>query len=384
MCPPKLLYVIGSLRLGGAESQLVLLVRELTKRGWCCEVFVLEAVGPLLNELQSLKVVVHGGGLALTAPRWKKLFQLFRASIRLWFVARKYKPNILHAYLPLTNFLGALSGFLTRTRLIVTSRRALGTHQDVAPIWKMLDRVSNRLSHVITANSIAVMKDTIQRDGVEPTKLRIIYNGLHYSKYKEQVGCRRDMRNRLSLADYDIAIVAVGNYIPYKGHADLLNALPEILANGVKARVFLVGEDRGEGEKLVRLAQDLGVAELVSFYGQCANVVQLLGAMDIFVMPSHEEGFSNALLEAMASGLPIVATDVGGNAEALEFGEAGLLVPPHSPVRLAEAINRLLVDRKLSYALSEKARSVIIEKYTAEIMADNYILFYKEFFAGGN
>lgn len=358
--------------------QMTMLVKGMAERGCCCEVFLLEAVGPLIAELRSVGVVVHDGGYVSSASRWKKIFFLIRAAIRLYLHVLRSKPQILHAYLPLTNFLGALVGCFSRTSMVITSRRALGTHQDKRAIWKWLDRISSKLSHIVTMNSVAVLRDAIRRDKIDQTKSHVIYNGLDVEKYEASQDIRMLIRDKLNLAENEVAIVSVGNYLPYKGHSDLLRAVPLVLESEVNIRLLLVGEDRGIGRQLKELACELGIDGRVIFYGNSNEVARLLSAMDIFVLPSHEEGFSNALLEAMAAGLPIVATDVGGNSEALEGGFAGILAPPHCPDSLSGSISQLIADKKLRRQFGDRAKEVVRNKYSRETMIDNYTSLYMQ------
>lgn len=375
---PKVLFTIGSLGLGGAESQMALLMRELSVRDWQCELFVLEAQGTLRAAIEAAGIPIHDGGYQSGASRWRKAGQLARALHRLWALARRVRPDVLHAFLPLTNFLGAVAGRAAGVPLVLTSRRALGTHQDRHPAWKPFDRVANSLSHRVTVNSRAVGEDTVARDAVRRDKLVLIPNGMDFSRFDASASMRSAMRGQLGLGPQDLAIVAVGNLLAYKGHDDLVRALPAVLERHPRARLFLAGEDRGLEPRLRRLAASLGILPATVFLGRRDDIPDLLAAMDVFVLPSHEEGFSNALLEAMASGLGIVATDVGGNREALDQGACGLLVPARDPVALAAAVSRLLNDEDERTALGRRARDSVRARYTVSAMVDAHLALYRQ------
>lgn len=377
MAALKILYTIGSLGLGGAESQMVLLIRELKKRGWRCELFVLEAKGPFKNILEQDGIPIHDGGYVSESRKGVKIFLLLRAVFRFWRLARHVRPDVLHAYLQMTNFIGALVGHAAKVKKVITSRRALGTHQDRHPYRKWLDKVANVLSDRVTVNSNAVRQDTIFRDGIAPEKLVLIRNGLDVSRFSEQEGGRDAVRGNLRLGGDEFGIINVGNLIPYKGHADLINALPKVLEKMGNVRLFLVGEDRGIQADLERLASSLSLSDRVHFLGQRNDVPSLLMAMDIYVMASHEEGSSNALLEAMAAGLPIIATDVGGNREALDDGQAGMLVPPHDPDALSLAIRKLLDDDVLRSQVAAKAKACA-QAYSIPEMVEAHIRLYSQ------
>ena len=373
----RILYAIGSLELGGAESQMALLIRELKRRDYQCELFALEAEGPFKRVLEQDGIPIHGGGYVSEARKAVKIFQLLRAMVRLWRLSRQVRPDVLHAYLPLTNFMGALVGRATGVKKIITSRRALGTHQDRHPYRKWLDKIANALSGRVTVNSDAVRRDTIIRDGIAPEKLALIRNGLDIGRFAQIGEDRETVRARLRLGIDEIGIIKVGNLIPYKGHADLIAAFKKVIDESHNVKLFLVGEDRGIQTDLERLAAGMGVSDRVHFLGRRTDVPSLLMAMDLYVMASHEEGSSNALLEAMAAGLPIVATDVGGNRESLGEGLAGILVPPHDPQALALAINQLLADGAARARLAANARARALEYGVAE-MVDAHIALYSD------
>lgn len=354
-----------------------MLVTELARRGWQCQLFVLEADGPLKELLSKAEIVVIDGGYSSTSAPWIKVAQLGRALFRLWLLTIRTRPDVLHAYLPLTNFLGALAGRTAGVPVILTSRRGLGTHQDRNPGWRPFDRISNLCSHYVTVNSRAVADDTVARDGIRPEKLVIIHNGIDMARFHAAARARDSMRRTLGLEREALGVVVVGNLIPYKGHADLLRALPDVVSGGARVQLFFVGEDRGIGAGLRQLAEELRVAQFVTFLGRRDDVAQILAGMDLCAVASHEEGFSNALLEAMASGLAIVATDVGGNPEALQRGELGILVPPRDPVALAAALRRLVENEDERLELGRRAREVVASKYTVDAMVDGYIALYR-------
>jgi glycosyltransferase involved in cell wall biosynthesis len=167
-------------------------------------------------------------------------------------------------------------------------------------------------------------------------------------------------------------MVVVANLIAYKGHADLLDALASAAPRmDTDWRLLLVGRDDGMGEGLKMQAERSGLSGKVVFCGEQAGVAPYLAAADIAILPSHEEGFSNSVLEGMAAGLAMVVTDVGGNAEAVIDGQSGLVVPPHSPDRLAAAIVELARDPVLRERYGEAARLRIVERFELNRAAEN-------------
>ncbi|MBX3655507.1 MAG: glycosyltransferase [Ramlibacter sp.] len=371
----KIFYVIGSLEIGGAESQMSMLSLALIGRGHHCEVFALNANGPLSSMLREAGIVVHDGNFPYAGTTLKKMVSLILVLAKLWLHAIRIRPDVMHAYLPLTNFIGAIAGKAACVPVIITSRRGLGNHQDRNPGWKWFDRIANKFSTKVTVNSQAVAEDVIKRDAIDSRKIACIHNGLNFERFRIEPGIRAQMRLKLDVSSEVFLWVKVANLIPYKGHSDLLKAFA-ILANK-STKLILIGENRGIQKILQEQAQNLGIRERVTFLGQRSDIPQLLSAMDGYVMASHEEGFSNAILEAMAVGLPIVATSVGGNNEALQGGKLGVLVPVSNPVAMADAMNRLMIDVSYRAQISRDARRAVNEQYSVDAMVNSHINLYQ-------
>lgn len=338
------MYVIGSLAVGGAERQLVMLASALAARGLPVSVFVLEGGGPLEADLARAGVAVVHGGYDSRASFAGKLIRLARAQARLMVALLRNRPAALHAFLPFAGLLAVIAGKITRAPKIVVARRALGTHQDRHPYWRRVDRWVARHADVITANANAVAEDTVRRESVSPAKIRIIPNGIDCAKFDAAREERGATRSALGLGPDDVAFVCVANLIPYKGHRDLVEAFAIVARTEPRCRLFLVGADRGIGAALAAQAAELGISRHVTALGFRAEVAPLLSAMDLAVLASHEEGMSNALLEYLAAGLPVVATRVGGNSEILEGLPGCHLVPARDASSLAAALLDALRD----------------------------------------
>jgi glycosyltransferase involved in cell wall biosynthesis len=369
----RILFVLGSLAVGGTETQLALFSEGLVRRGWAVEIFLLEKSGGLIERVEQAGVEVTDGGCT-TGPgsKVRKLLSVVGCELRLVWRALRSRPDVVHGFLPLANFMSALAARVTFIPLVVTSKRALGNHQQRLAVWKRLDRIANALSNVITANSHAVADDTEMRDGYDASRIVVIPNGLDFSRIDAAAGQRDDARNELGLSNSDVAIVMVANLIPYKGHLDLIEAFARVAPGDIRLKLFLIGQDRGVAKALISRAAELGVIDRIELMGPRSDVPRLLSAMDLGVLSSHEEGFSNALLEKLASGLPVVATDAGGNREALTGMPDCVLVRPRDPDDLArgltEVIGRLGADDR-----NRKIRQRRIhERYSVDAMVDAY------------
>jgi glycosyltransferase involved in cell wall biosynthesis len=339
-------------------------------------VFTLQTGGPLLEELKQIGVDVISGGLKkgdLSSKPWKLLqtqWSLFR-------IIKKIKPDIIHSFLPLVTFMGAFSGRLMHIPLVITSRRGLSTHQKRHPVLRPFDLMANFFSHHIAVNSKGVFDDVVIYDRVSLKKLILIYNGIKTIDYESATHNREKIRAQLGLGSFDKIITVVANYIPYKGHMDFLQAAEKITKRFPNAKFWLIGEDRGIKDQLKEKSDRLGIGDSTRFWGQRSDIPELLAASDIAVMPSHEEGFSNVILESMAAGLPVVATDVGGNSEAVLNGETGWIVPPKSPEQLAEKVMDFLQDQKRAKEWGVKGQKRVKELFSIDQMIQGYLALYQ-------
>jgi glycosyltransferase involved in cell wall biosynthesis len=368
---PRILFVIGSLDSGGTERQMTTLIGRLQGLGYDCGVFALQTDGALVSTLVVRGIPVYSGGLQrgdIRKAPWKLLWSEWEL-IR---VIKGWRPDVLHAFLPLVTFMGTVAGRLCRVPLVITSRRGLARHQERFVILKPLDLVANKLSHQITANSRAVWQDTVKRDHVDPSKIALIYNGVDSSLFESTGPRRARMRKAFGLNDQEKVVIMVANFIAYKGHADLLQAAYLVLKQIPSAVFLLVGEDRGIEEELKKQALSLGILERVRFMGQRNDIPQLMAASDVSVLASHEEGFSNVILESMAAGLPVIVTDVGGNREAVLDGATGWLVPEKNPREMAQKLVDLLQDPERAKSWGEIGRNRVKELFTIDKMVQGH------------
>ncbi|TIU32770.1 MAG: hypothetical protein E5W38_11565, partial [Mesorhizobium sp.] len=294
------LFVIGQLDLGGTESQLVMLAKELKRRGWRVEVFSLSKGGVLAEPLSRAGVnlvyglhrqnpapaaaasakVIEPSVAPKTRPSVKAMLVLSAAVASLVARIALSRPTAVHALLPLTNFLGAVAGRIAFARLVITSRRGLGNHQERWPRLKRMDRIANRLSHVVVANSHAVAADMAARDDYDVHAVKVIPNGLDLSRFDDIENSRAETRLKLGLSPDEIGIVIVANLIPYKGHRDLIQAFALASPRHSGLRLFMAGQDRGIREALLDEAARLGVGSKVQALGSRTDVPALLAGMD--------------------------------------------------------------------------------------------------------
>lgn len=378
----RILYVIGSLRIGGAEGHLVQVVRHLDPMRYDVHVACLSEGGPLEAPLREIGVPVTI--LGLKGLRHQPPQQAARLLLQIWRQFREIRPDIVHTYLFWANIIGAVLGKLAGARAIITSRRSLGVFKDNHKYYQLLENMVNRITDAVTVNSLGVLSDVLQREQLPKHKIHLIYNGIMWERYTEKpLQYRLDtLRSELGIPNGVPVIGCIANLIYYKGHADLLEAMPLILATHPHVHLLLVGRDGGVEDQLKRHSIELGIQEYVHFVGSRQDVADLLHLLDVQVLPSHEEGFSNAILEGMAAGRPLVVSRVGGNPEAVIDGITGLVVPPRSPVALSEAISELLSNPAYATELGRKAQERVRREFSIARMMQSLELLYQNVLAG--
>jgi glycosyltransferase involved in cell wall biosynthesis len=374
----RVVFVIGTLDVGGTETQLATLATGLVRRGWQVDVFALHGGGPLAARLRDGGVTVIDGGDPLGATtNSRRVARLAVVELRLaWHIARTH-TDVVHAFLPFTNFIGAVAGRLGFAPLVITSRRALGNHRVRQPRFAWMDGVANALSHVVTANSRAVAEDVHEREGYELARIVVIPNGLDLGRFEAVAGEREAVRRELGLGPDDVALVKVANLSAYKGHADLIEAIAMLAPGQPGPRLFLIGSDRAAAAPLRAEVERRGLSGRVVFLGYRDDVPRLLAGMDIGVVASHEEGSTNALIEQLAAGLPLVATRVGGNVEAVEDVADCLLVPARDPAALAAAIARAIEMLPESVARRPERQEAVRARHSLPEMIGRYERLYR-------
>jgi glycosyltransferase involved in cell wall biosynthesis len=363
--PIPVLVVVPSLGRGGTETHLLRVLPELVKAGQNVELFSLRD-----GELRTL---FAEAGVPVNAPARYWVLNYF-AYIWKMLVTR---PVAVHFFLPMAYVLCAPIAWILRVPGIM-SRRSLNVYQRSHPVASKIERGLHKRMSRILGNSQKVVDQLAQDENVPVRKLGLIYNGISISDLPSNMQ-KKEYRRTLGLSDDAIVMTIVANLIPYKGHADLVDACGLLMELSSDAwQVLVVGHDSaGIQEELQRRAQRLGVMERLSFLGRRTDAQEILYASDIGILCSHEEGFSNAVLEGMAAGLPMIVTDVGGNAEAVQHSVTGLVVPAKSPKCLAAAMMTLTEDAKLRSEMGKRARERCMREFSMSACVEAYQREYK-------
>ena len=359
--------MVGSLRLGGAEARTARVARAIRAYGIDMEVCALERIGANLTALEESGVKVHGTPYENRATDRLDVVALARTVNAIRRLVKTGDFDIVHTALFWADVLGVMGGRLAGCKRVIISRQALHgwTHSPGAR-FHWLEQFTNLFAHELIADSQTVLTDTLEHERFLPAKRGVIHSGVEVDGYTPATP-------RLA---GPLRMVSVGALAPRKGQEYAIEALSMLREKGIEATLELVGS--GPDEAMLReKAAAGGVTDLVVFAGEHTDPRPYLAKADLFVFPSRQEGGAIALLEAMASSLPIVASGVGGVTEAVVDGEGGRLVPPQQPAALAAAIAELARDRSRLAEMGRRNRERAVELFsidtTARRLADWYL-----------
>ena len=376
MRPLRIAYLPASLQPGGAERQMLALAAGLPKDRFAVEFMILSGSGIYDDRAREAGAQLRFLGAMPTAHEAlpAKVARRVGKVVRYAEVARRNRYDVIDAWLYPSDVLAALMRPMTRTPIIVAGRRNVDPQTAFGPFERPVTAVSGRLTDVVVANSAAAARRAVEVDRVDPAKIRIIRNGVVLPP-EPAPGERERHRGAWGASDDEIVIGCVANYSPVKRHEQLIAAFGTLVATGQRARLVLVGEGpmRAAMEDQI---QALGLAPVVRLTGSTPDARSLVVGFDVTVQASCREGLPNALLEAAAAGLPIVATDAGGSGEIVIDGETGLLVPVDDQVAMVGALQRMAADgdlrRRLGGAAHKHAARVFgMDRFVAEF-ADLY------------
>jgi len=363
---------LHSLRIGGAEVLAARLARRLVDQYRF--VFVcLDEIGTLGQELQAegFPVEVLGRRPGID---WKGALRLAR-------FLRREQVDLLHAHQYTPFFYSTLARFFYRRPSILFTEH--GRHFPDHPRRKRI--VANRLllkrrDRVIGVGE-AVRRALIGNEGIRAERVAVIYNGVDLAPFQRAAPQREAVQHEIGAATGGPVILQVARLDYLKDHATALRMLERVVQVRPEARLVLVGDGPEQG-KIEALVQQLRLAPYVRFLGLRTDVARLLSAADIFLLSSISEGIPLTLIEAMAAGLPVVATQVGGVAEVVVDGETGLLAPSGDDGALAEKVLRLADSPDLRRDLGVRGRERAQALFSETKMHSGYQRLYQEMLEG--
>jgi L-malate glycosyltransferase len=359
--PRRVLHLIGTFAQGGSERQAVQLAGLTKQEGsYEVELAVLDPEGVLRGEAKQVGFPDVPSYPLSSFHDWNMMVQLRRLAAHL----RARAVDIVHTHDFYSNVFGMIAAALAQVPVRIASRRELGGMRTLRQLW--VERRAYALAHAIIANSGAVRHQLVA-EGVPAKKVSVIHNGLNLDRFAP-VGPEQRARLLAWLGlpeDPQCRFVTIVANLRHavKDHPVFLQSA-RIVHQHCPQAYFVVA---GEGELLEpmrRLAAELEIAQSTFFLGRCERVAELLAASDVCVLSSRFEGFSNAILEYMAAAKPVVATKVGGAAEAVIEGQTGYLVAAGDDRALAMRIVQLLRNPAEARTLGEQGREVVKREFS--------------------
>jgi glycosyltransferase involved in cell wall biosynthesis len=374
--PIHILFVIDQLcEAGGAERMLLNMIRLLPKERFRCTLitFKIDETLDLFKELPCPHLVLPLG----RTYNWNAL----QTARRLRKFIRDGEVRIVHTFHETSDLWGGLVSRMKGGPALVSSRRDLGILR--LPKHNLAYRLMNSSFDLVLTVSEEVRRTCIRMDKIPENKICTLYNGIELSRIS-QVNGAGQLRNSLKLAPHAPVILTVGHIRHVKGIDVLVEVAAKVVSESPNAMFVIIGRNSDPAHFLkieARIAQ-LGISSNLRFLGESENILSLLRMGDVFFLPSRSEGFSNALIEAMACGLPCVATRVGGNAEAVEEGHSGYLVESEDATSAADRILKLLRDPTAAKKLGAAGRKIVEEKFSAELMIGQLVQHYDQLLDG--
>ncbi len=347
----RVLKVLPTLHCGGTENQVTTLSRALADDGFDLEVACMHRVGPLVTALTDRDVPLREYPISsFLSPR--AIGQQVRLARHI--VSRRL--HIVHAYSFYGNVFAIPPAAAAGVPVIIASVRDRGVY--LTPRQTRAQKYVCHLADRILVNAEAV-KGWLLEQGYPLNKIVVIHNGVDVNRFDTPPDSHR-VREQLGLTRDEPMVTVVSRLTPLKGLEQFIDAASLLASWFPTVRFLIAGEasaDHGDYvTTLKQSAEQMGVGRRVLFIGHRVDVPAVLGSAAVSVMPSLNEALSNALLESMAAGAPIVATRVGGTPEAIAHGHTGLLVPAGDPRALSQAIARLLNEPALAATLGRAAR----------------------------
>ncbi|MDM7325323.1 MAG: glycosyltransferase [Thermus sp.] len=372
----RVLFLVTGLGRGGAETQVALLAKGMQARGWQVRVVSMippDPEGPK-GELDSAGIPVHSLGMVQGRPSPSGLWRLAR-------LVKGFRPQVVHAHMIHANLLARVTRVMAPIPVLVCTAHStveIGRSFRSERATHLAYRLTDFLCDLTTQVSPEGVRRFLAGRAVPPGKLRYIPNGVDTTRFAPDGELRARMRGELGLAEDAFVWLAVGRLEEAKDYPTLLQAFVGVIRQHPEARLLVVGKGSLESH-LRSLAQALGLEGAVALLGLRQDIPGLMAAADAFVMSSLWEGMPMVLLEAHAAGLPVVATDVGGNREVVQEGVTGYLVPPGDPDALAGAMLRMAdLPRDGRTGMGLRGREWVEARFSFQTILDQWENVYTE------
>jgi L-malate glycosyltransferase len=357
----KVMWLIKGLGSGGAEKLLEYSLPYVNRNAFQYQVtYFLPRKNVLVPQFERAGIPVHCLGI-------NRPYDL-RAIWRLFCLLRREKVDVLHIHSPYPAILGRIAARFARVRAVIYTEHNI--LERFHPLTKLGNVLTYPLNDAMIAISDAVSHSMKRWKTARGRRIDTIHNAIDFSAIEALRVDPKAVRAELGINDHNLVVGNVAHIQPQKGHAYLIQAARLVLEQYPDVTFVIVGGEKfpgGIGE-LEKLAERLSIRDKVIFTGFRNDALRLMASFDIFVLPSVWEGFGIVLLEAMASGKPVIGTAVGGIPEVIEEGVNGYLVEPRNPQQIAAKIMHLLKNEALRNQMGEKGKQMVRDKYDVRDM----------------
>jgi glycosyltransferase involved in cell wall biosynthesis len=366
------MYIVDCLYLqGGGEEALMRIIKTLPRDRFRVSLVTFQA-----NPLAANIVRESGADMHILPMQRVYDWNGFRTAIELRKLIRSNQVDVVHTFFETSNTWGAMVAKLSRVPVLVSSRRDMGILR--LPKHNVAYEIVNRFCDGIVAVSDGVREFCIEKEGLDPERIFTVHNGVDLGKIDAAEGVAA-LKAKLNLPEGAPVVATVANIRRIKGLDTLLRAAAMVRRETPNVRFLLAGGclEKDHYRELQAEVKEFGLSENVQFLGHFAEVFALLKLSNVFCLLSRTEGFSNAVLEAMASGLPCVVTRVGGNPEAIDDGKNGYLLAPEDAQGAAQRLTALLKNPVEAKRIGGAARKTVEQEFTSEKMAEQLARLYE-------
>jgi len=369
MRPLPILHIVPKLSTwGGVGNQLLLLLKNYARDEFLPIVCSLRDKGVVGEEIEDLGIEV----ICLNRDFKRGFYWTVVKELRTLMKQRNIQIVRTHEYR--ANLHGRLAALLAKVPCIVGSVHNVYNARDKKLNRRILNRYLGIFTDKVVAVSEEVKKEIVRYDSVPENKVAVIYNGVDRKRFVDIDA--QSIRSEFHIPKSTPIIGTVGRFFPQKGQKYLLEAVAKVRNKFPHIAVFVIG-DGSLKEELQDHTKKLNIEQNIIFTGVRRDIPALLSAMDIFIFPSLWEGFGNALVEAMAAGKPIIATDIPSVREILDSGKSGIVVPPANSEAIARSLDLLLSDRALAENLGNAARERALSSFTIDSTVRGYSSLYR-------
>ncbi len=311
-------------------------------------------------------------------------FNDIKSFVSIFRILRKSKPDIVHTHTSKAGVLGRLAAWMARVPIIIHTPHGHVFYghfgRSLSKIFLQMEKLLGRITHHQIALTPEERNDYLSLRVTKPSNTTVIHSGVDLHRFSKGEKQLTRKRKELGIPPHSLVIGYVGWLIPIKGVTYLVSAMADVAEKYPKSLLVLVGKGDDKGEEEIKLKEQVeraGLEDKVRFLGWRPDVDEIMGCFDIFVLPSLNEGMGRVLVEAMAAGLPIVASRVGGIPDLVKDGKNGHLVPPADGSALAKAISDLFADKENRKRMGDAGKKMC-RPYSAEAMVEQIDDLYRE------